>query len=100
VPIDSVLAHDLRLLRNLGIKQEWFERYPQELSGGELQRFCIARALLAHPRYLIADEISTMLDGITQARLWQVILDETTRARIGLVFTTHSESLATHLMQF
>jgi ABC-type dipeptide/oligopeptide/nickel transport system ATPase subunit len=48
----------------LSIKQEWLERYPIELSGGKLQRFCIARALNKQTRYLIAVEISAMLDSI------------------------------------
>lgn len=78
----------------LGIRDEWLACYPHELSGGEMQRFCIARALMANPRYLIADEISTMLDAITQARIWKVLLEEVERRDIGLVFTTHSPALA------
>ena len=55
-----------RIVEMLGIEEDWKNRYPQELSGGELQRFCIARALGKGTRYLLADEISTMLDLITQ----------------------------------
>jgi ABC-type dipeptide/oligopeptide/nickel transport system ATPase subunit len=40
-----------------------------QLEGGELQRFCIARAVMARPRYLIADEISTMLDAVLDGRI-------------------------------
>lgn len=85
---------DEHLIWHLGIRDEWMTRYPHELSGGELQRFCIARALTANPKYLIADEISTMLDALTQARVWHVLLDEAEKRNLGLVFTTHSESLA------
>ena len=60
-----------RLRELLGIRDAWLSRYPHELSGGEMQRFCIARALGAHPSYLIADEVSTMLDAVTQAQIWQ-----------------------------
>lgn len=49
-----------RLIEGLGIERDWCNRYPGELSGGELQRFCIARALGERTRFLIADEISTM----------------------------------------
>ena len=78
----------------LGIRDEWLARYPHELSGGEMQRFCIARALMAHPKYLIADEISTMLDAVTQASIWKVLLEEVERAGMGLMFVTHSPALA------
>ena len=51
----------IRLLALLGIEQEWLTRWPNELSGGELQRFCVARALGPATRFLIADEMTTML---------------------------------------
>ena len=89
---------DAGLLARLGIRDEWLTRFPHELSGGEMQRFCIARALMARPKYLIADEISTMLDAVTQAQIWQVILEEADAQNMGLVFTTHSRPLATRLI--
>ena len=85
---------DEGLLQRLGIQQRWLSRFPHELSGGELQRFCIARALMANPRYLIADEISTMLDAVTQAHIWRRLLEEVEQRGLGLVFTTHSVTLA------
>lgn len=81
------------LLEELGIKPAWLSRFPHELSGGELQRFCIARALAANPRYLIADEMSTMLDAVTQAHIWQVLLRECERRNLGLLFVSHSPEL-------
>lgn len=84
---------DERLCEALGIKRAWMRRYPHELSGGELQRFCIARALMARPRYVIADEISTMLDAITQAQLWEFLLDEARSRELGLVFVSHVPAL-------
>lgn len=82
-----------QLLDDLGIRDEWLQRYPHELSGGELQRFCIARALAANPRYLVADEVSTMLDAVTQAQIWRFLVDETARRGIGVVFVSHSPAL-------
>ena len=54
-----------------GIEPDWLNRYPGELSGGELQRFCIAIRLLGkRTRFILADEISAMLDLITQSQIW------------------------------
>lgn len=82
-----------RIIEELGIEEDWLNRYPQELSGGELQRFCIARALGKETRFLIADEISTMLDLITQSQIWNFLLDEVKRREIGLIVVSHSEAL-------
>lgn len=82
-----------RLLDDLGIQQRWLTRFPHELSGGELQRFCIARALAANPRYLVADEISTMLDAVTQAQIWRFLVAETQARGIGMLFVSHSPAL-------
>ena len=80
-----------------GIRQEWLSRYPRELSGGELQRFCIVRALAAKPRYLVADEATTMLDALTQAQLWHEMLAEAEQRDLGIVLTTHSPALAARI---
>lgn len=91
---DARLSPDHRaLLERLGIRDAWLARFPHELSGGELQRFCIARALATHPRYLVADEVSTMLDALTQARIWNVLVEECAASRAGLVFVSHSPAL-------
>lgn len=81
------------LLERLGIKKEWMKRYPAELSGGELQRFCIARALGENTKILIADEITTMLDLVTQSEIWHVLLEEGKKRGIGMLIVSHAESL-------
>ena len=82
------------VLDAFGIERNWLDRFPRELSGGELQRFCVARALLCGADYLICDEISTMLDAITQAQLWKVILEEAKRRNMGILAVTHNKHLA------
>ena len=84
---------DRALVDGLGIRDEWMDRFPHELSGGELQRFCIARALAAEPRFVIADEMSTLLDALTQAQIWRFLMDEVERREVGLVFVSHSPAL-------
>lgn len=83
-----------RIATELGIEDAWLTRYPVELSGGEIQRFCIARALGESTSYLIADEITTMLDPISQAVIWRFLISECTRRQIGLVLVTHDLALA------
>lgn len=82
-----------RIVEQVGIRDEWMERFPHELSGGELQRFCIARALGKETKFLIADEITTMLDPITQADLWHFMIEETKKREIGMLVVTHNASL-------
>ena len=82
-----------RVVEGLGIERDWCNRYPGELSGGELQRFCIARALGERTRFLIADEISTMLDPITQSQIWNFLLAEVKERKIGLLVVSHDEKL-------
>ncbi|MDL2259911.1 ATP-binding cassette domain-containing protein [Deltaproteobacteria bacterium OttesenSCG-928-K17] len=82
-----------RVLEGLGIEEAWLGRYPGELSGGEIQRFCIARALGRRTKFIIADEISTMLDLITQSQIWSFLLKELEARSIGLLAVTHSNAL-------
>lgn len=88
-----------RIITELGIEEDWLNRYPQELSGGELQRFCIARALGRDTRFLIADEISTMLDLITQSQIWNFLIKEVKEREIGLIVVSHSEPLLQKVAQ-
>ena len=85
---------DKELLEEIGIEESWFNRWPSELSGGELQRFCIARALGPETKFLICDEISTMLDVITQAQIWNLLLKISKERKIGMLIVTHNIELA------
>ena len=82
------------VLAAFGIESAWLDRFPRELSGGELQRFCVARALMSGADYLICDEISTMLDVITQAQIWNVVLEEAEKRNMGIIAVTHNKHLA------
>ncbi len=82
-----------RVVRGLGIEPDWLNRYPAELSGGEIQRFNIARALGKRTRFLLADEISAMLDLITQSQIWNFLLHEIQGREIGLIAVSHNKAL-------
>lgn len=81
------------ILEKLGIRKEWMNRYPGELSGGELQRFCIARAMGKRTKYLIADEITTMLDVVTQRQIWEFLLEEAEKRNLGMLIVSHKKEL-------
>lgn len=81
------------MIEAMGIKKEWLNRWPSELSGGELQRFCVLRALSPETKFLIADEMTTMLDAITQAQIWNVVIDYCKENKIGLLVISHDKSL-------
>ncbi|MGZ0145952.1 ABC transporter ATP-binding protein [Kribbella sp. WER1] len=71
----------------------WHDRFPHEISGGELQRVNLARALLARPRYLIADEITASVDALTQAQIWHLLLDHAAAHDIGVLAISHDRDL-------
>ncbi|MDD2615543.1 MAG: ATP-binding cassette domain-containing protein, partial [Methanosarcina sp.] len=81
------------ILESFGIKKNWLNRWPNELSGGELQRFALARALSPKTRFLIADEISTMVDAITQAQIWNIVLNIVEELNIGVLVVSHDRDL-------
>lgn len=89
---DDALLRELRINKDL-----WYGRWPNELSGGELQRFCVARVLGPETEFIIADEMSTMLDAITQAQIWNVLLDQVKRRNLGLLVISHNMALADKL---
>jgi peptide/nickel transport system ATP-binding protein len=80
----------------VGLTEELLERHPHEVSDGQLQRACLARALVLNPRYLVCDEISSMLDVSTQAALLQTIAIRQEEQGFGVLFITHDLVLAQH----
>ena len=82
------------LFTAIGAEEHWLGRFPHELSGGQLQRLSILRALSPETRVLIADEITASLDPITQAQIWEVISRQAALHDMTLIVITHNEHLA------
>lgn len=77
----------------LRIKQEWLTRRPNELSGGELARIALLRALDPRTQILIADEVTAQLDAQIQAEIWKVLIDESQTRPLGLIIFSHNKAL-------
>ncbi|OAX50709.1 ABC transporter ATP-binding protein [Paenibacillus sp. AD87] len=95
--LKEAMIEDQELLDDLGIQMNWLDRRPGELSGGELQRFCVARALGTATRYVIADEMTTMLDAITQAQIWHTVMNIARQRNLGLLIISHDRQLLDRL---
>ena len=76
-----------------GIEDSFLNKFPTELSGGELQRICLARVLSSKTRYLIADEVTTMLDSITQAQICHLLRHFARKHDLGILFISHNDAL-------
>lgn len=86
---DELLAH----LEAYGIYREHMDRYPAELSGGELQRMALARIMLVEPRLIVLDEPTSMLDVISQAQMIRLLRQVQDRDGLGYLFISHDIEL-------
>jgi len=78
--------------QRVGLTDDLLARRPHQVSDGQLQRACLARALVQRPRYLICDEMTAMLDLATTAALTSVITEET-RGGLGVLVISHHHGL-------
>lgn len=81
------------MLSEFGIQKSWLTRFPQELSGGELQRFSVLRSLNPNTKFLIADEMTTMLDAITQVQILDSVLKIVKQRNMGFLLVSHDMDL-------
>ena len=84
----------LRLLAKLRVNHDLLERRPDQVSGGELQRIAIARALAIAPSILLADEPTSRLDPITQADTMELLAETTSETGTAVVLVTHDSAMA------
>ena len=95
--MDKVLSEswdvDDATLSEFGIQKSWLTRFPQELSGGELQRFSVLRAVNPKKQFLIADEMTTMLDAITQVQILDSVIKIVKQRDMGFLLVSHDMDL-------
>jgi peptide/nickel transport system ATP-binding protein len=77
------------VLEKLGLPSAMADRKPSGVSGGQRQRFAIARALVVHPRLLICDEVVSALDVSVQGSILNLLKQHCRSDKVGLVFVSH-----------
>lgn len=86
-----------RLLELVGLHSNFAERFPHELSGGQLQRVCIARAVACNPEIILFDEAISSLDAHTQVQIMDLLLDLKEKLALTYIFITHDLTSITYL---
>lgn len=86
-----------RLLELVGLDLGYQDRFPHELSGGQLQRVCIARAIAVNPKIVLFDEAISSLDAHTQVQVMDLLKEIQKKRKLTYVFITHDLTSVTYL---
>ena len=81
--------HVTAMLEKCGLGEQYLDRYPHELSGGEAQRVAIARALILEPKVLVCDEAVAALDGTVRQQILALLRTAQEESGLAIIFITH-----------
>jgi oligopeptide/dipeptide ABC transporter ATP-binding protein len=87
----------LKLLSDVGLREEYFGKYPHEFSGGQKQRVGVARALALNPSLVVCDEPVSALDVSIQAQILNLMQDLQEKFGLTYFFISHNLSVVKHL---
>ncbi len=92
--LESAREKVYAILEKVGLNAQLAERYPSDLSGGQLQRVAIARALITNPKFIVCDEPVSMLDASIQSQVLQLMRDLKQEFKLTYLFITHDLAVA------
>jgi oligopeptide/dipeptide ABC transporter ATP-binding protein len=87
----------MELLRQVGLREDHYGRYPHEFSGGQRQRIGIARALAVNPKFIVADEPVSSLDVSIQAQIINLLQELQEKMHLTYFFISHDLRVVEHI---